>query len=80
MNKVKYMLFSMLALAMMALPAIRDVRRHFAGRPIAIASRPSIAPVFRAVPDVDRGAEEGVHGGAGRGAGELEVPMPSRGR
>src|SRR6185503_1039243 len=39
--------------AMFALPAIRDVRRHFAGRPMTIAARPSIAPVFRAVPGID---------------------------
>jgi heptosyltransferase-2 len=35
------------------LPAIRDVRRHFAGQPLSIAARPSIAPVFRAVPGID---------------------------
>jgi heptosyltransferase-2 len=40
--------------AMMALPAIRDVRRHFSGQTLSIAARPSIAPVFRAVPDIDR--------------------------
>lgn len=40
--------------AIMALPAIRDVRRHFSDRPIAIAARPSIAAVFRAVPETDR--------------------------
>ena len=39
--------------AMFALPAIRDVRRHFAGRPLTIAARASVAPVFRAVPGVD---------------------------
>lgn len=38
---------------MFALPAIRDVRRHFAGRPLTIAARPSIAAVFRAVPGID---------------------------
>src|SRR3970040_1779604 len=38
----------------MALPATRDVRRHFAGQPLSIAARPSIAAVFRAVPDIDR--------------------------
>jgi len=38
----------------MALPAIRDVRRHFSGQPLSIAARPSIAPVFRAVPGIDR--------------------------
>jgi heptosyltransferase-2 len=38
----------------MALPAIRDVRRHFAGQPLSVAARPSVAAVFRAVPDVDR--------------------------
>ena len=40
--------------AVMALPAIRDVRRHFAGQPLAIAARPSIAAVFRAVQGIDR--------------------------
>jgi heptosyltransferase-2 len=40
--------------AMMALPAIRDVRRHFSGQPMSVAARPSIAPVFRAVPGIDR--------------------------
>lgn len=38
----------------MALPAIRDLRRHFSGQPLTVAARPSIAPVFRAVPGVDR--------------------------
>ena len=40
--------------AIMALPAIRDVRRHFSGQPLTVAARPSIAPVFRAVPGIDR--------------------------
>jgi len=40
--------------AIMALPAIRDVRRHFPGETIIVGARPSIAPVFRAVRDVDR--------------------------
>ncbi len=40
--------------AIMALPAIRDVRRHFSGQPLSIAARPSISPVFRAVPGIDR--------------------------
>ena len=40
--------------ALMALPAIRDVRRHFAGRPLSVAARPSISSVFRAVPGIDR--------------------------
>jgi heptosyltransferase-2 len=38
---------------MFALPAIRDVRRHFAGRPLTIAARSAVAPVFRAVPGID---------------------------
>ena len=37
----------------MALPAIRDVRRHFSGQPLTIAARPSVASVFRAVPGID---------------------------
>ena len=38
----------------MALPAVRDVRRHFSGQPLTVAARSSIAPVFRAVPGIDR--------------------------
>lgn len=38
----------------MALPAIRDVRRHFRGEVLAVATRPSVAAVFHAVPGVDR--------------------------
>ena len=38
----------------MALPAIRDVRRHFAGHSLTVAARGSIAAVFRAVPGIDR--------------------------
>jgi heptosyltransferase-2 len=37
----------------MALPAIRDVRRHFSDQPLTIAARPSVASVFRAVPGID---------------------------
>lgn len=37
----------------MALPAIRDVRRHFAHAHLTAAVRPSVAKVFRAVPGVD---------------------------
>ena len=37
----------------MALPAIRDVRRHFPNQTLTIAARSSVAPVFRAVPGVD---------------------------
>ena len=40
--------------AIMALPAIRDVRRHYSGQPLTIAARPSISSVFRAVPGIDR--------------------------
>lgn len=39
--------------AVFALPAIRDVRRYFAGMPLTVAARRSVAPVFRAVPGVD---------------------------
>jgi heptosyltransferase-2 len=37
----------------MALPAIRDVRRHFSDAQFVVAARPSVAPVFRAVSGVD---------------------------
>ena len=38
----------------MALPAIRDIRRHFPGETLAVAARPSVSELFRAVPGVDR--------------------------
>ena len=37
----------------MALPAIRDVRRHFSTQSLTVAARASVAPVFRAVPGID---------------------------
>jgi heptosyltransferase-2 len=39
--------------AVMALPAIADVRRSAPGVSITIAARPAIAPLFALVPDVD---------------------------
>ena len=48
--------------AVMALPAIRDVRRHFSGASLTIAARPSVAPLFRAVPGIDRVAVLDSHG------------------
>jgi heptosyltransferase-2 len=49
--------------AVMALPAIRDVRRHFADAQVVVAARPSVAMLFRAVPGVDEIAEPGKVGG-----------------
>ena len=43
--------------AVMALPAIRDVRRHFAEAHVAVSARPSVAMLFRAVPGIDEIAE-----------------------
>ena len=37
----------------MALPAIRDVRRHFSTHSLTVAARASVAPVFGAVPGID---------------------------
>jgi heptosyltransferase-2 len=47
----------------MALPAIRDVRRHFADAHLVVTARPSVATLFRAVPGVDEIAAPGVAGG-----------------
>jgi heptosyltransferase-2 len=38
----------------MALPAIADVRRHFAEATLTIAARAGLAPLFESVPGVDR--------------------------
>jgi heptosyltransferase-2 len=39
--------------AVMALPAIADIRRHFAGARLTIAARPPLAPLFSMVPAID---------------------------
>lgn len=39
--------------AVMALPAIADIRRHFAGARLTIAARPPVAPLFSMVRGVD---------------------------
>lgn len=39
--------------AVMALPAVADVRRHFAAAHLAIAGRPSVVPLFTMVKGVD---------------------------
>ena len=38
--------------AVMALPAIEDVRRHAPGASVSVAARPSIAPLFALVPGI----------------------------
>lgn len=40
--------------AVMALPAVADVRRHFAGASLHVAARASVAPLFSMVPGIDR--------------------------
>ena len=45
--------------AVMALPAIADVRRHAAGVTMAVAARPAVAPLFAMVNDVDEVIETG---------------------
>ena len=39
--------------AVMALPAIADIRRHFADSTLAVAARPSVAPLFTMVQGID---------------------------
>lgn len=40
--------------AIMALPAIRDVRRHFSADRVTVAARGSVAAIFKAVNGIDR--------------------------
>jgi heptosyltransferase II len=51
--------------AVMALPAISDIRRHFSGSRIAVAARRSIGPLFSMVDDVDEVVELPGRGGVG---------------
>jgi heptosyltransferase-2 len=63
--------------AVMALPAIRDVRRHFSGSSLTIAARPSVAPLFRAVSGIDRLEVLDAKGGAARLAADIGILLPN---
>ena len=51
--------------AVMALPAVTDVRRHFAGAHLALAARASVAPLFDMVEGVDEVVRLPGRGGLG---------------
>lgn len=63
--------------AIMALPAIRAVRRHFADRPLTIAARASVAPVFRAVSGVDRILVIDRRTGSGKLDADIGILLPN---
>ena len=60
--------------AVMALPAVRDVRRHFAEAHLVVAARPSVAMLFRAVPGIDEIAESA---SPGRTSGDIGILFPN---
>src|SRR5262245_64240096 len=53
MNRLVILAPNWLGDAVMALPAIADVRREWPRAEIVVAARPSIAPLFRIVAGVD---------------------------
>lgn len=63
--------------AVMALPAIRDVRRHFSGASLTIAARRSVAPLFRAVSGIDRVAVLDSHSAASRLTADIGILLPN---
>jgi lipopolysaccharide heptosyltransferase II len=63
MNRLVILAPNWLGDAVMALPAVADVRRHAPSASITVAARPSIAPLFTIVAEVDEVA--GVAGVAG---------------
>jgi heptosyltransferase-2 len=58
--------------AVMALPAIRDLRNHFAGAHLTIAARPAVAKIFHFVSGVDEVLS--------LGGGKKDVPQLKAGR
>ena len=54
--------------AVMALPAVADLRRHFAGAHLTVAARRSVADLFALVPGVDAVVPLGWRGGVVDGA------------
>ena len=74
--------------AVMALPAIADVRRGSPGATLAVAAQPSVAPLFSMVPSVDeiltirRGARsvfsrQDVTGKSGRSGSDSAILLPN---
>ena len=67
--------------AVMALPALRDLRNHFAGARLAVAARSSIARLFDCVPGVDEIVVLRSEGGSSvvrSGRGEVEALREGR--
>src|ERR687895_244440 len=61
----------------MALPAIRDVRRHYANATLTLAARSSVAALFRAVPGIDRIAVLDSHDTLGRRDADIGILLPN---
>jgi heptosyltransferase-2 len=53
MNRLVVLAPNWLGDAVMALPAIADLRRHYASAYLAVAARPSVAPMFTMVDGID---------------------------
>jgi lipopolysaccharide heptosyltransferase II len=53
MTRIIILAPSWLGDAVMSLPALQDIRRHFGGAHLAVAARQAVVPLFRAVPGVD---------------------------
>ena len=62
--------------AVMALPAIADVRRHFAGSRLVVAARRSVSSLFTMVPGVDGVCDAEVHA-IGRMDASIALLLPN---
>jgi heptosyltransferase-2 len=58
--------------AVMALPALADIRRAHPGGHLAVAARPGLAPLFTLVPGVDETLSLDASGRLGGGQGDIE--------
>ena len=63
--------------ALMALPAIRDVRRHFSDALLTVGARQSVATMFRAVSGVDRIVVLDREGRAPRLTADVGILLPN---
>jgi heptosyltransferase-2 len=61
----------------MALPAIRDVRRHFADAHLVVAARQPVATLFRAAPGIDEITAPDKIGGPNGVGGDVGVLLPN---
>ena len=75
MNRLVILAPNWLGDAVMALPAIADVRRQWPGATITVAARPPVAPLFQLVPEVNAIVDVEQLSGEGGARGDFDTAL-----